>query len=355
MTSIQNILLAVATFLFTSCVSMFTDTDDIEIPEIQGLMNFEITEQTGLADDKIKTVRFIVFKDIYNSPKLELNELFDMPEVAPGDEEVSKFKLILELSMRPGGANNKMVVAVLNEPPAIKNALDEIDNYNQLQKMELNLTDFLNASHTTLQDSRTMPMTSVSWTNKVFATPQEAENNPVSMSVSRATARIDLYMRKEAGMDINFAMGTEITLNNTYHSQYLIRHNEGANTFGEIKTVTSGFISKSWSLAESDSKELPVVSAENSGRLLCTFYTPERTSMANGNTDKLILRINMATSEGALRREDIIIDRFQLNGVEKDVDIIGRNNIYKVIATVGSNSITSEIVDWNNCDIGIEL
>lgn len=340
-----KIIAVIAIMMSTSCIKE-TFRDDSQA-ETRGIMCIEVTEKSGAAEDRIGTVRFLVFKNAAVSPVLELNELFEVPDAGSGENEVSRFRITLEVSRKINGGDDKMVVAIVNEPATMKSDLDAIETYMQLRDLKLDFTEFLNPDHSGLQEGKLMPMTGVVWTDKVFPTETEAEGDGVALTVFRAAARVDIYIRKETGLDLDLGAGTSIIFSNTYDREYFIRNESGTNSFGQIQTVSSGLISKSHALTSSDPTDLPSASAGN-GRLVCSFYTPERTCTAPGNADKLLLDIEVVTSEGAVRKGELVVDRFLCEGVETDIDLISRNNIYRVIVTVGANEITGHVLDWES-------
>lgn len=355
MSSMKQFLLFFALFLSAACS---TETEVMEIPDVpetKGMITIEVTEQMGEAADKMESIRFFIFNNTGTSTKPELNEYFKIPASSPDDKEISKFKITLETSMQPGKENNKIIIAIINEPSTQTHALEAISEYAQLTGMELDFGDFLNSQHTGLQNNKTMPMAGVVWTNKVYSTEAQAAANPVQMRVWRAPARIEIYLRKEAGLDFKLDSGTEITLGNTYDKEYFIYYASGTHTFGQIQTVTSGFLDKKWMLGDNEEKEIPVISNDNQGRLVCLFYTPERTSSAAHNADKLHLTIQVRTNEGSTRHAEVVIDNFTTGKEVKPVDIVSRNTIYRVIATIGTESITVMVRDWNDEDIETEL
>ncbi|MCC8155005.1 MAG: hypothetical protein LIP01_12900 [Tannerellaceae bacterium] len=61
------------------------------------------------------------------------------------------------------------------------------------------------------------------------------------------------------------------------------------------------------------------------------------------------------TDEGALRNATLILDKMQLEGVEKDLYTISRNNNYRISVTVGADAITASLVDWKDENIEVEF
>ena len=341
-----------AAWIFSSCEISLKELQPA-VPETRGLMEVDVTENLGSSADRMKTVRFFVFENISSgTPVLELNQRFDIP--APAEGEASKFKIVLELKMKVGQTNEKMVVAVVNEPTEMTTGLEAVSDYSGLENATLDFSHFLNDEQTGLKDEKAMPMTGVIWTDKVFPTVAEAEADPVHMSVLRAVGRVDVYVRQESGLGLTLEAGTRFSLRNSYDREYLVRHT-GSRSFGKIQTVTSGFHTGSVTFSDSDGLQLPEIQAGEKGRLVASFYTAERTCTAASNADKLEVGIDIVTHEGAPRTGTVVVDRFNKEGVKTDVFEITRNNIYEIIATVGTNGITAFVQDWNDQNIEPEL
>ncbi len=174
-----------------------------------------------------------------------------------------------------------MVVA--NEPQQMKSQLEAIGNYGDLETLELDFAYFLNNDHTTLQDGKSLPMTAVVATTKVYPTVVEAEADCQAIVLERAVARVQLYIRKEPGLTVNLTTGTTVTLKNSYDKEFFIRHDN--SPFGQIQTVpVSQLLSRTWNPAAT----IPDSAIPDSGEgvLLCFFYTPEPTCTASGDADK---------------------------------------------------------------------
>ncbi len=201
MKNIIYILLALATL--SACSDKSEESGDIH-PETTGLMSITVTgtDSSDEKDDKIETVRFLVFKNASTSPQLELNKRLDVPSAGPG-EEVTRFETILEVS-RKTTTNDKMVVVIANEPATMETALNAVDSYNALANMPLELGDFLIPDHTALGNGKVMPMTGVARTGKVYTTEAEAAADPARMTIHRVTARIDVLIKKSPDLILNW-------------------------------------------------------------------------------------------------------------------------------------------------------
>ncbi len=160
---------------------------------------------------------------------------------------------------------------------------------------------------------------------------------------------VEVYLKKGTDVDPNLKIttGTKVTLDNTYTETFFTRHTDDIHQLGKIQTVpTADFKQRSWSLTS------PGEHAISATEPICVFYTPERTHTA----DRLKLTIEVKTAEGATRKRELIITKaFDDKNVEKPVDIIRRNNIYRVIATIRANDIEAEVRGWQDQLIKPEL
>ncbi len=142
-------------------------------------------------------------------------------------------------------------------------------------------------------------------------------------------------------------VGTSVTLDNTYVKTFLARHTDNLHELGHIQTVaTADLEQRSWALSSPGEHDI------SDAEPVCVFYTPER----NHTADRLTLTIEVKTAEGATRSGQLEITKaFDKNNVEKPINEIRRNNVYKVIATIKANEITAEVRDWQDRFIKPEL
>ena len=324
-------------------------------PETRGVMEVEVLEKFGEEEtDRIETIRFIVFKDPDVYPRLELNRLFVKEdfneEQSPGGQEISKLSIILKLSMRIGEPNPKMVAAIVNESPAMTPLLEQVAIPADLAALKLQFSDFFTADHSALAGGLPMPMTDVVWTDQIYETELEAENNRVQMTLERAVAKVVVCLKKsdEPGTEnLKLGNGTKITLINTYDSEYFIRHyDSSAHQFGYIQTVpVSELVERAWSLS-SVSQEIDAATP------VCSFYTPERNCVGC----EMQLMFDVVTDEGALRPYTLLLNTAHDDQSQKQpIKAIQRNNIYKVTATIGINGIEAVVENWNSEEITSEL
>ncbi|MCD8164793.1 MAG: hypothetical protein LUE93_00805 [Bacteroides sp.] len=246
-------------------------------------------------------------------------------------------------------------MVVVNEPQQMKSALEAVSNYGDLETMELDFAYFLNNNHATLQNGKSLPMTAVVATSKVYPTAVEAEADCQAIALERAVARVQLYIRKEPGLTVNLTTGTTITLKNSYDKEFFIRHEN--SPFGQIQTVpVSQLLSKTWNPAAT----IPDSAIPDSGEgvLLCSFYTPKRTCTALNNADKLGVNIKLVLPDGSDREAAVTLDKARgENGTEQNIEAIRRNNSYSIIANVEAREITLTLVllPWHLIEIPTEF
>ncbi len=360
-----TLLTAFVLLFFCSCAWETVETGVFGARETRGLMQVEISENNGQGTDKMETVRIIVISDPASTPKLDFNERYTEADFTiddpSGDLAASKLKIILEVPRKPSGANEKMVVAIVNEPPGMSSALAAITTPAQLENLELEMSTILNSDHTDLQTNLLMPMSGAIWVDRYdyFETQEEAEQeeNIVRLGVSRAVARVDVYLLN-GGSDsaIPVAAGSTVTLSNTCTKSWFFRQ-EGARTLGRIQTVTgSGLTNKTWT----SSATLPVPAPDNDPAtddavFFCSFYTPERTCTADADVDKLKVDISAVIQSEGTKSGGIVLNRARKDGIEQPITAVGRNNIYRVNATIGVSGITGIVQDWNSENITQQL
>lgn len=355
----KYIILTALSFLFFCSCSPEQATPDDERSDLNGVMQVEITENEGAGSDKIKSIRFIVFTNLASIPKAEINRLysendFTAEQIPEEEKAASKIKIIMEVSRRRVSPNKKLVVAVVNEPLSMTEVLNAITTPEQLEKLKLPMSDFVADDHLSLKADTPTPMTGAVWTDRVYSTVEEAVANGIKLEVLRAVARVDVYLAKEKDVDVQITAGSAITLSNTYTESYFVRHEDGNNHLGNIQTVNSNnFTDKSWTWTEGQ-KEIPDPETDPRSVCVCSFYTPERYCISDN--DKLKLNVSIVTQEGAVRSGIFTLDKAKdANQDEQTINLIRRNNIYKITATVGAEVITAEIQDWEDRGISVEL
>ena len=348
--------IAFAFLLFCSCSWEHAEPVGPAVDPLQsrGLMQVEIAENSGQGTDKIKTIRFIVFNDLTTTPKKELNEFYsedDFTIEEPENEKAaSKVKIILEVLQKASGSNQKLVVAIVNEPDILKAKLNAINTLAQLENLELELAQILNGDHLSLKTDVPMPMSGAIWVNEFYSTEEEAalEQNTLKLGVSRFLARVDVYLLNgDNSAAIPVAAGSTVTLSNTYTKSWFVRHEDEEHTLGRIQTVTAPLTNKTWTaeaaLAVPARGNVPTA---NDSLHVCSFYTPERFCTA---ADKLKIDISAIIPDEGTRSGGITLDKADdKDGISRPITVIRRNSIYRVTATIWLSEITGEVQGWNS-------
>jgi hypothetical protein len=303
----------------------------------------------------LSSMRLIVFTDLATSPRVEINRLITIGEldmVPATGATPARAKTVVEVERRPAGENSRLVVAIVNEPdtPQMRAALEAISTPGELGDLELDMAHFVSADHLSLRDGVAVPMTGAVWTDRLFRSVEEAsrEWNSLKLEVQRTVARIDVCLKRgtdvEAGLKM--AAGSTVVLDNTFDKTRLVYHSDGINTIGQIQAVDSeDMFDRTWTLSSGEqdfTADTPV----------CSFYTPER----GCTRDRLKLDIAIKTPEGATRSGSLtIFSALDADRVEHPVDIVRRNNIYRVTVTIGANGMTAEVSDWVDQNITTEF
>ncbi len=354
----KYILFSAALFALLGLKSCLIDSKSLSEPF--GIVQVEIAESmdavTRADDNTMESIRFIVFTDLDTTPKAEINIRHTSFTVEPAvGTTPPRVRFSLKVGRKPTGSNEKLIVAIINEPSSMTAGLDEKEldiTIAELEAMKLDMAQFVNNDHLSLKSNVAIPMTGAIWTDKLFRTATEAmtAGNALTMEVQRAVARVDVYLKKgqDVDPDMKYTTGSTVKLENTYDQSNYMMHTYGSHTLGTVQTVASGFLTKTWSYTSTPQ-------AITEGTPVCVFYTPERKHTAN----RLKLSVSVKTPEGATRSGVLeITEAYNPQDPEKelhDVDVIQRNHIYNVIATIGTNGITGEVADWNDENLTTEF
>lgn len=324
-----------------------------------GFINIEVTDEhtDGDLSDDIKSIRFIVFTDLYSYPKAEVNEFHEITEA----NRASVLKAVLKVSRTEAGENDKLVVAIANEPTGLKTQLDNVSTVQQLEEIRLDMSSFVSTNHLSLLAGASMPMSGAAWTtaDNVYETEQEAgeADNLVPLMLERAVARVEVYLTTDDPDGLQTTSGSAVTLGNTYTQSYFIRHENGANVLGRIQTVASAAMtSKAWTQTDATLNipyRTPAVQGDPSSVHVCTFYTPERRNL----TDRLRLNVGVKVSgdEGLKSGEIELTEAYDEHGTHHDVDDVLRNTRYRITVTIGAYGISAVVQDWYGEEVITEL
>lgn len=323
-------------------------------PQSYGFIPVAITDElprsTRADGDWLKTVRLIVFTDMASSPKVEINEVYTAVQFemsADPEDEYTTAKMLLKVARRASGSNDKLVVAIVNEPDntQLKEKLSGVQTPQGLAAVELDMGLFVADNHLSLKTNADIPMTGAVWTNKVYTTKEEAaqEGKTEAFKVYRAIAAVEVFLRNGTDVDPNLKLmaDTEIKLINTYNKSPFVVHSQGINTLGQIQTVdTEDLIPfKSWKLTSGEQ-------ALSATQPVCVFYTPERTNTA----DRLTVAVSAKTSEGATRTGTLVLTKAKAKTtqIESPIDLIKRNEVYQIFVTINANGLSAGVGSWND-------
>lgn len=318
--------------------------------------------------EDIHTVRFIVFdKASSGYPLLDVNELLSI-------EETQKTATGFQATLRVKVGDDKMVVAIINEPSTLKGKLDAVETISALEAQVFDFADVLNANHSALLDGQYMPMTGVK--RGITVTESHTAQSPArtSMTVERVLARVDIYLKAAAGVTAVLFPASRISLLDTYDKGYLAvgtaadgtRYQTGSmavNNFGRMLTVDAS------DLLDHDLPEgvLPqyatwsplgtaVFTETSSIQRACSFYVLERTCTGIPD-DKLKIRFENIMSNSILKTKTLALEAVTPSGggSSQSLEIIKRNNVYEIIGTIKGNDITFDhlIVPWKDVEQGV--
>lgn len=336
--SLVNIF--IATILLISC-SAEQPVDDVDERQgAKGLMEIMVVTDGALEDDYIHTARFITFDNASVFPSVDMNELKEFD----GDEQKARvFSALLKVSCN----TDKLLVVILNEPTAITGFLRSVSAPADLEDITYLMADAFNNNHTAAV-AKGIPMTGIVRKLSV-AKENDSEENAVTveLSVKRAVARVELWLRTEQGIPAEVNTSTTVTLSKSHDGGYLMAP-EPAEDFGHMPTVASPDKEVTWRYTDSNPLKLA-----DTLQLVCAFYTPERTCSASGDADKLVLDIRKIRAAGEDRDAVTVLSDFSNEGSpSRIITEINRNNVYKIAAYVKRKMVEfdQKVAPWT--DVG---
>lgn len=352
---IPKLLIALTPFLIVSCES----ESRVDVPsQASGLMNIEVLVSGADEHDYVHKVRLIVFDNASKDPKLDVNE------VIPVDDESQDAK-VLKTNLKVTRNEDKMIIVILNEPDNLTLSLNQVFHPSHAENMMFEMMHAFSPGCTT-PASTGMPMSGVKRgmsVTKDNATEETAA--PVSISVERSVARLELWLRSEPGIHAEINKDTEIRLLQTSDKGYLatgtiadgtrFQTGENAkNNFGRMLDIPDpqGYII--WTYTAEQPLTIGTTPVQ-----IAVFYTPERMCNADDDGNKLILELNnIMTSEG-LRDKQTVLKEFTLDGNTQPEIItdIRRNNLYRTSGRITSGGIefSNMVASWTEENIDLEV
>lgn len=353
---ISSVLLLLTLFVLSACEGDVKNTNTDETDTETRTLTVKL--DTGAAGEKetINIVRFIVFKNATTKASLIYNKKTVVEDV---DKEASQFTAKLKLVKD----DDLMVVAIVNEPTGVTTELDAITTKDALEQLTFKANEVVTSTpYWGTLIGNGMPMTGVGWAGENHGYPladteEELTNkSALQISVIRAFAKIELALKKEAGM------GTVMVENcNLFGNPALgIKHlylvvGERANDTEPYKNfgyappvfdpVYSGDVRTNFEITETET-------------IIGTYYAGERAYKYNEGIGKYenLLRFVLQgiTCDGlSFPGATLPLDKAIKEGesVATPITAVVRNNYYRIVGTVNDRGITVDfilkIVDWN--------
>lgn len=349
----NNILNIVFGFIFlVSCVAERSGDDTGMLSGARSLMAIEVLADGADEHDYIHTARFIVFDNASVSPAVDVNEVVAF---STEEQEAKKFGTTLEVSSH----SDKMLVVVVNEPPAMTGALNAVVSRAELEDMIFRMNDVFNPNHSSPSSSG-IPMTGV---KRGIAVAEELTTRE-EINIERGVARVELWLKKEDAVAFaRVTSSTKVSLENSYAEGYLVvgtetdktRFQTGADAddnFGRMLVPDNNYALVGWNYGGTGALEL-----DDTYQLIAAFYTPERTCSSSGDADKLILNIEGVSSPDGAREGRAVLSSFspEGGGASRVLTEIRRNNVYRVMAIVKEKTVEFEhrVLPWKDAGQGI--
>ena len=326
----------IAALLLHSCSSEQAIDPVIGAGGTKGLMEIKILTDGALKDDHVHTARFITFDNASVFPTVDINERKEFDEE---ERDAKVFSAMLKVSCNA----DKLLVVILNEPDAISGVLNTLFLPSDLEEITYQMADIFNSNHTATV-TKGIPMTGM--VRSVSVTEEnnsESTAEPVELSVKRAIARVELWLRTESEITSEINTLTTVTLSRSHSTGYLMDP-DVASDFGHLPTVDDPSKEVTWQYASADPLELT-----DTPELICAFYTPERTCSVADDADKLVLDIKKIKTSGGDRHATITLSDFSNeSGSVQNITEIRRNNVYKVAGYVKSNLVEfgQKVTPW---------
>lgn len=326
----------IAAFFLLSCSSEQAIDPVGETEGMKGLMEIKVLTDGALKDDHIHTARFITFDNASVFPTIDINERKEFDE---DDQDAQEFSAMLKVSCNA----DKLLVVILNEPDAVTGFLNNLYLPADLEDITYRMANVFNSSHTATV-TKGIPMTGMAGSISVTEeNSSESTAESVELSVKRAIARVELWLRTEAEITSEINTSTMVTLSKSHDTGYLMAP-DLANDFGHLPTVDDPSKQVLWQHTSPD----PLVLTDTP-EFICAFYTPERTCSASDDADKLVLNIQkIKTSDGNRDAAITLSDFSNESGPSQNITEIRRNNVYKIAAYVKSNLVEFEqkVTQW---------
>ena len=332
---------------------------------------FTVVEKPGggfLQQEKINSMRFIVFGSTPGGVRLDVNEhiLLSTPETATDIDAQ-----LLEVT----SSNDILVVVIANEPQSLTSKLDGIANLLTLQEMIYDISSILNSDGQIISATG-MPMTGV--IRDISIAPDETKT--VQMVIERAVARVDVFIEAIDGGAVTgyIAGSTSVTLHNFSYDSYFVMGNvdngtrdntDSSKNYGKVKedVSESNLLTHKWTAATTETWAYSSAPGAENRKLLCSFYTAERLFKSDYSDRLSISMANVPKGPSDVTgiTEKVIESVTKVDGTgsptAQPFTEIRRNNVYQVTARVGKIGIqilTISVEDWGerqDIDLNLDL
>lgn len=334
-----------------SCVT--EEGNDPGTAHSPGLLQIEVATAGADEHDRIHQVRFLVFDNASFYPRLDVNHVITLEEK---DRDAKVFSTTLKVMQN----NDKMIIVVINEPANLTPALEQVAVPSHAEELMFAMVDAFSPDCTE-PIAGGMPMSGVK--RGVSVTGETPE--PITVSVERSVARVELWLKTEPGVTAEINGLTRVNLRKSHHEGYLatgtvadgtrFQTGENArNNFGRMLDIVDPKEYIAW--AYGGEQPMPL---DGTLQKIVIFYLPERLCDALNDTNKAVLELrNIATSEG-YRDVDIVLHEFAPDGstVTEPITMMRRNYIYRISGRVTSKDITFSgmVAPWTEENIDLEI
>lgn len=339
-------------------VSCTTENRDDDSAPSQALMKVEVVTPGADEHDYIRQVRFLVFNNASQYPTLDLNQAVPVDEES---QDAKVFRTLLKVTQN----KDKMLIVIVNEPEDLTPELDRVLVPWEAENLMFDMSKAFDPSGGE-PSSAGIPMSGVK--RGISVTQDNGTENtaqPVSLTIERSVARVELWLQAEPGITAEITNNTQVSLRRTCNQGYLATGTladgtrfqtgeDAKNNFGHMLDIGNPMEDIDWVYEDWQ----PLVLNDQPQRIVI-FYTPERRCDVPDDTNKLLLElINVKTAEG-LRDAHVVLKEFTPQtgtGIEM-VTEIRRNNIYQIVGTVKSRGIdfSNRVAQWNEESIDLEV
>lgn len=333
---------AAAAVLLNSCAVVHPD--EVPMSLTKGFIEVEVTGKGAAADDYIRKVRLIVFDDASSFPKLDENKVFVMNDK---DKDAKSMYIMLEVNRN----RDKAVAVIVNEPLSVGGTLDAVTIPSDLEDIAFLMADAFNTNHTS-PSSTGLPMTGITW--DISVTMDNSGTNSakqVAVTVERAVARVELWLKTDGDISAEVAAGTKVTLSKSHDKGYLMGPDEKRG-FGRMMYISGPAEEVSWVYSGPDPLDLTTAR-----QMVSSFYVPERSCPAADDSDKPVLEIQGIECPDGNRNGRVVLSKAVPEGSpsEQPLKMLLRNNIYRITGTVKKQAVyfENEVVPWTGAGQGV--